>query len=121
MTKRYPLVLNGTSVQELQDGDTIAAVQYEVTTDNDLSFDLSLGNNFECTPTANGALTFTNHKRGQSGCLLLKNTGGYTITKAATTKCDVLFLYDISTAGTYLIQYYDDGTNTYVMTAEAMI
>lgn len=120
MAKRYPLVLVGTGVQELQAGDTIAAVQGEVTTDNDLSFDLSVSNNFECTPTGTGTLTFTNHTRGQSGYLLLVNSGGYTISKAATTKCGATFLSTISTAGTYLIGYYDDGTNTYVTSSGVM-
>lgn len=114
MANRYPLVLNGTSVQELQAGDKIAAVQGGVTTDNDLSFDLSVTNNFQCTPTGAGTLTFTNHVAGQSGYVLLINSGGYAISKAATTKSNATFLATISTAGTYLISYYDDGTNTYV-------
>lgn len=120
MAKRYPLVLNATSVQELQAGDTLAAVQGEVTTDNDLSFDLSVSNNFECTPTGTGVLTFTNHTRGQSGYVLLINTGGYAITKAATTKAGATFLSTISAAGTYLISYYDNGTNTYVTASGVM-
>jgi hypothetical protein len=85
-----------------------------------LSFDLSASNNFECTPTGTGALTFTNHTRGQSGYVLLVNSGGYAITKAATTKSSATFLSTISAAGTYLISYYDNGTNTYVTTAGAM-
>ena len=31
MTARYPLVLNGTSIQELQSGDTIAGVSVDLT------------------------------------------------------------------------------------------
>ncbi|MEY3941014.1 MAG: Xaa-Pro dipeptidase, partial [Pseudomonadota bacterium] len=38
-----------------------------VTTDNDGSFDMSVTNNFKCTPTGNFTLTFTNITAGQSG------------------------------------------------------
>lgn len=120
MANRYPLVLNGTSVQELQAGDKIAVVQGGVTADNDLSFDLSATNNFECTPTGAGTLTFTNHVSGQSGYVLLVNSGGYAISKASSTKCNATFLSTISAAGTYLISYYDNGTNTYVTTSGSL-
>lgn len=90
------------------------------TTDNDLSFDLSATNNFKCTPTAGGALTFTNHVAGQSGYVLLDNSGGYAITAAATTKVGAAFLANISVAGIYLISYYDDGTNAYCTASGAL-
>ena len=85
-----------------------------VTTDNDLSFDLSATNNFQCTPTAGGTLTFTNHTAGQSGYVLLDNSGGHAITAAATTKITTADLTTISTAGVYLISYFDNGTNAYL-------
>ena len=91
-----------------------------ITTDNDLSFDLSAGNNFTCTPTGTGALTFTNHTAGQSGYVLLINSGGYAITAAATTKVGATFLSTVSTAGTYLISYYDNGTNAYCTASGAL-
>jgi hypothetical protein len=84
-----------------------------ITTDNDLSFDLSVGNNFTCTPTGTGTLTFTNHTAGQSGYILLINSGGYAISAAATTKVTATLLATISAAGTYLISYYNNGTNSY--------
>jgi len=90
------------------------------TTDNDLSFDQNAANNFTCTPTATGALTFTNHTAGQSGYVLLINTGGYAITAAATTKVSSTFLTTVSTAGTYLISYYDNGTNAYCTCSGAL-
>ena len=157
MTTRYSLVLNGTTIQELQSGDTLigltsstalqkgdgstgltaatAGTDYAapgtattwttsqrgtVTTDNDLSFDMSVTNNFKCTPTGTGALTFTNITAGQSGYVLLVNTGGYAITAAATTKVNTTFLTTVSTAGTYLLSYFTDGTNVYVTTGGAM-
>ena len=84
-----------------------------ITTDNDLSFDLSVGNNFTCTPTGTGTLTFTNHTAGQSGYILLINSGGYAISAAATTKVTATLLATVSAAGTYLISYYNNGTNSY--------
>lgn len=157
MANRYALVLNGTTIQELQTGDaligltsstaltkgdgstglTAATVGTDyaapgtattwttsqrgtVTTDNDLSFDMSVTNNFKCTPTGTGALTFTNITAGQSGYVLLVNTGGYAITAAATTKVNTTFLSAVSTAGTYLCSYFTDGTNVYVTTGGAM-
>jgi len=91
-----------------------------VTTDNDLSFDMNVTNNFKCTPTATGALTFTNITAGQSGYVLLVNSGGYAITAAATTKVGATFLSTISAAGTYLISYFTDGTNVYCTASGAL-
>ena len=85
-----------------------------VTTDNDLSFDQSVTNNFSCTPSSGGTLTFTNHTAGQSGYVLLDNSSGYAITAAATTKITATDLTTISTAGVYLISYFDNGTNAYL-------
>ena len=92
-----------------------------ITTDNDLSFDLSVTNNFACTPTGTGTLTFTNHTSGQSGNILLDNSGGHAISLAATTKGDANLATTISTAGTYWLSYYDDGTNAYVTTSAALV
>jgi hypothetical protein len=91
-----------------------------VTTDNDGSFDMTVTNNFKCTPTATFALTFTNITAGQSGYVLLVNTGGYAVTAASTTKVNTTFLTTTSTAGTYLLSYFTDGTNVYITTGGAM-
>ena len=96
-----------------------AAQRGTVTADNDLSFDLSATNNFSCTPTATGTLTFTNHTAGQSGFILLDNSGGYAISAAATTKINAVDLTAISTAGIYLLSYFDNGTNTYVVVSRS--
>ena len=85
-----------------------------VTTDNDLSFDQNVTNNFSCTPSSGGTLTFTNHTSGQSGYVLLDNSAGVAITAAATTKITATDLTTISTAGVYLISYFDNGTNAYL-------
>lgn len=91
-----------------------------VTTDNDGSFDMNVTNNFKCTPTGTFALTFTNITAGQSGYVLLVNTGGYAVTAAATTKVGTTALTTISTAGTYLLSYWTDGTNVYVTNSGAL-
>lgn len=157
MANRYALVLNGTTIQELQSGDALigltsstalvkgdgstgitaatagtdygapgtastwsASQRGTVTTANTGSFDMSVTNNFKCTPTGTFALTFTNITAGQSGYVLLVNTSGYAVTAAATTKVNSSFLATVSTAGTYLISYFTDGTNVYVTTGGAM-
>ena len=91
-----------------------------VTTDNDGSFDMNVTNNFKCTPTGTFALTFTNITAGQSGYVLLVNTSGYAVTAAATTKVGASFLSGVSTAGTYLISYWSDGTNVYCTASGAL-
>ena len=85
-----------------------------ITTANTAAFDESVTNNFQCTPAATVALTFSNHTAGQSGYVLLINTGGYAITAAGTTKLGAATLATISVAGTYLLSYLDNGTNAYV-------
>jgi hypothetical protein len=84
-----------------------------MTTDNDGSFAMSASNNFKCTPAGNFALTFTAIV-AQSGNILFFNSGGHTISAHANTKVDANLLATISTAGTYLLAYFSDGTNVYM-------
>jgi hypothetical protein len=91
-----------------------------ITTDNDGSFDMNVTNNFSCTPSGTFALTFTNITAGQSGYVLLINTGGHAVTAAATTKVNTSFLTTVSAAGTYLLSYFSNGTNVYVTTGGIM-
>jgi len=85
-----------------------------VTTDNDLSFDMSVTNNFKCTVAGTGALTFTNITSGQSGNIWLDNSGGHVISAAATTYISSADLTTINTAGVYFMSYFSDGTNVIV-------
>jgi hypothetical protein len=92
-----------------------------VTTDNDLSFDMSATNNFSCTLTGTGTLTFTNITSGQSGNIYLDNSGGHVISAAATTFISAADLTKISTAGKYFVSYYSaDGTNVLVSASSAV-
>ncbi len=91
-----------------------------LTTDNDLSFDMNASNQFKCTPTGNGTLTFTNITSGQSGNVWLDNSGGHTISAAASTYIASADLTTISTAGVYFLSYYSDGTNVMVSATPAV-
>ena len=89
-----------------------------ITTDNDGSFDMAAGNNFECTPTAGFTLTFTNITEGQSGNIYLVNGSNYAIAAHANTKVTSSFLTKVSATGEYWISYWSpDGTNVLVTAA----
>ena len=90
-------------------------------TDNDGSFDLNGGNNFFCTPAGNITLTFTNHTSGQSGYILFNNAAAGTISLAGTTKGDANLGTTLSTAGTYLVSYLDNGVNAYLTTSAVFV
>lgn len=101
--------------------DTITVpMRGTVTADNDLSFDMNVTNNFKCTPTGNGTLTFTNITSGQSGNIWLDNSGGHTISAAASTYISSADLTTISAAGVYFLSYYSDGTNVMVSATPAV-
>jgi hypothetical protein len=99
--------------------DTIVsgAVRGTVTTDDDVSFDLSTTNNFKCTPAAGThTLTFTGlaGTSGQSGNIWLDNGAGATIQAATTTYISGTDLTTISAVGEYFLSYFSDGTNVMV-------
>ena len=84
-----------------------------LTTDNDGSFSMAASNNFKCTPSGNFTLTFTNIV-SQSGNILLINSGGHTVSAHSNTKVDANLLATVSTAGTYLLSYFSDGTDVFL-------
>ena len=90
-----------------------------LTTDNDGSFDMNANNNFKCTPSGNFALTFTNFADGQSGYILLINSGGHTVSLHGNTKGSSTVASTVSAAGTYLVSYLSDGTNSYITNSVA--
>ena len=85
-----------------------------LTVDNDGNFDMNSNNNFKCTPSGNFTLTFTNFADGQSGYILLINSGGHTVSLHSNSKGDANIAATVSSAGTYLISYLSDGTNAYL-------
>jgi hypothetical protein len=91
-----------------------------VTTDNDGSFDMNVTNNFKCTPTGSITLTFTNITAGQSGFILLVNGSNYTVSAHANTEVATGALATLSATGTYLLSYFSDGTNVFVVNSGAL-
>lgn len=92
-----------------------------VTIDNDLSFNLYEGNNFACTVSAIGTLTFTNITAGQSGNIYMYNNGNYAISKNSAVKCPASMLAAISTTGYHWLSYFaPNGTTVLVSYAGAL-
>jgi len=86
----------------------------------DGTLDLDTGNNFLYTPAAADNLEFSNETTGQSGFIKLINPSGYAITPQSEVKKSATFATDVSTAGTYLVSYFCDGTNVYVSASAAL-
>jgi len=102
--------------------DTITAPMRGTVVDNtaSLSFDMNSGNNFKTTPTATGAITFTNITAGQSGNIYLNNATPVVISAATSTYISSADLTTLNSAGAYWLSYYSpDGTNVYVSTTPA--
>ena len=89
-------------------------------TDNDGSFDLSAKQNFFCTPGVAKTLTFANPQDGQSGYVKLVNAGAYSHTAHSNTKIHADDLTAIGAAGTFLLGYLSDGTDTWVTVSKAL-
>jgi len=90
------------------------------TTDNDGNFDLSVSNFFKCTPTGDFTLTLSNPAEGQSGTIMLVNTGGHTVSAHASVAINADILTALSRAGTYMLNYYcsaSSGDNTILVGA----
>ena len=86
----------------------------------DGTLDLDTGNNFLYTPAGADNLEFSNETTGQSGFIKLINPSGYAITPQSEVKKSATFATDVSTAGTYLVSYFCDGTNVYVSASAAL-
>ena len=95
-----------------------------VTTDNDGNFDLSVSNNFICTPSGDFTLTFSNPTAGQSGNVSLINSGGHTVSAHASVAINATILAALATAGTYHLAYYcsaASGNNTILVSASSAL
>ena len=116
-----------TSANVLSDVSAVTAVtswsgnhRSALLTDDDGSFDLSAKQNFFCSPGADKALTFTSPADGQSGFVKLYNAADYAHTAPGTTKINSDDLSAISKAGTFLLGYLSDGTNTWVTVSKKL-
>ena len=120
---------DGTAVMTVEDNVSLA-INNDVTvagrgtgtqtTDNDGDFDLSVSNFFKCTPSGDITLTFSNPAEGQSGTVMLINTGGHTISAHASVAINADILTALTTAGTYMLNYYcsaSSGDNTILVGA----
>jgi hypothetical protein len=84
----------------------------------DGTLDLDTANNFQYTPAGADVFEFTNEEAGQSGFVKLINPSAHAISVGSEVKKGAS--WDVSTAGTYLVSYYTDGTNVYVSASEAL-
>ena len=87
----------------------------------DGTLDLDTGNNFLYTPGAADTLEFSNETTGQSGFIKLINPSAYTISLGSEVKAVSTFATDVTTAGTYLVTYFSDGTDVYVSASAALV
>jgi len=83
--------------------------------------DLDTGNNFLWTPAAADELSFANETTGQSGFIKVINPSAYVITLGSEVKAVSTFATDVTTAGTYLVTYFSDGTNVYVSASASLV
>jgi hypothetical protein len=84
----------------------------------DGTLDLNTANNFNYTPAGADDLEFSNETAGQTGFIKLINPSAHAISVGSEVKKGTS--WDVSTAGTYLVAYYCDGTNVYVSASEAL-
>jgi len=124
---------DGTAVMTVEDDISLAInnditvagrASGHVTTDNDGSFDLSVGNDFKCTTAGGLTLTFTNAAAGQSGNIMFINGGNHTIAAHADVAISADSLTAISATGTYHLAYYcsaASGSNSILVSASAAL
>ncbi len=124
---------DGTAVMTVEDNVSLAInnditvagrASGHVTTDNDGSFDLAVGNDFICTSGGNLAITFTNAAAGQSGNIKFVNGSNHTITAHADVAINADVLSTISASGTYHLSYYcsaASGNDTILVSASAIL
>ena len=118
-------IATGTTIFTMNDdvGVSGRAVGH-VTTDNDGSFDLAVGNDFKCTTAGGLTLTFTNAAAGQSGNIMFINGGNHVIAAHADVAISAASLTAISATGTYHLAYYcsaASGNNTILVSASAAL
>ncbi len=124
---------DGTAVMTVEDNISLAInnditvagrASGHVTTDNDGSFDLAVGNDFKCTTAGGLTLTFTNAAAGQSGNIMFINGGNHAIAAHADVAINAASLTAISATGTYHLAYYcsaASGSNTILVSASGAL
>jgi len=119
------LKIDGTAVEGRSAAEVLSDISSEdnswtgsqratAVTDNDGSYDMDAGQNFITTPSGATTITFTNITDGQSGFIKLINSGGETISLHSNSKGDANLATTVTTAGTYLLSYFSDGTDVWL-------
>jgi len=119
------LKIDGTAVEGRSAAEVLSDISSEdnswtgsqratAVTDNDGSYDMDAGQNFITTPSGSTTITFTNITNGQSGFIKLINSGGETISLHSNSKGDANLATTVTTAGTYLLSYFSDGTDVWL-------
>ena len=118
-------IATGTTIFTMSDDVGVSGRSVgHVTTDNDGSFDLAVGNDFKCTTAGGLTLTFTNAAAGQSGNIMFVNGGNHTIAAHADVAISADSLTAISATGTYHLAYYcsaSSGSNSILVSASAAL
>tara|TARA_R110000796_G_scaffold170480_1_gene287373 strand:- start:29 stop:856 length:828 start_codon:yes stop_codon:yes gene_type:complete len=118
-------IATGTTILTISDDvNVVGRSSGTVTTDNDGVFDISVSNNFICTPSGDFTLTFSNPAAGQSGNVSLINSGGHTVSAHASVAINADILTALATAGTYHLAYYcsaASGNNTILVSASSVL
>ena len=87
-------------------------------TDKDPDYKKMKEQGLKATPSGNAAITFTNIPDGQSGYIILINSGGHTISLHSNTKADANLATTVTNAGTYILSYISDGSNVYLTNSQ---
>lgn len=87
----------------------------------DLSIDLSTGNNFSLSISSNGDLTFSNITAGQSGNIYLNNTNGSTISKGTGIKANDSDFTTITNQGEYWLSYFAYNSSNVLVISSAIL
>ena len=118
-------IATGTTILTVSDDvNVVGRATGTVTTDNDGNFDLQVSNQWICTPSGNFTLTLSNPAVGQSGSVMLINSGGHTVSAHASIAINSTTLTALTTAGTYMLSYYcsaASGNNTILVSASGAL
>ena len=118
-------IATGTTILTVSDDvNVVGRATGTVTTDNDGNFDLQVSNQWKCTPSGDFTLTLSNPAAGQSGSIMLINSGGHTVSAHASIAINATTLTALATAGTYMLSYYcsaASGNDTILVSASGAL
>lgn len=80
-----------------------------------VTFNLATANNFYTSISGSGEINFSGETAGQSGFIKFTQTGTGTVSAAADVKISSATLTALGATGVFILSYFCDGTNTYVV------